>query len=154
MFAVTFVYDSFRVLLAKGRHCGQIIKISKFLFFIFGCSRCSLLACRLYLVSKNRDCSWLQCAGFSFQWLLLWNVGSRALAQKLWCTGLVPPPHVGPGIQGPGPGIRTRTWSDQESGCQTRDQTCMPCISMWILNHWTTRGVQQVLIFDAWKTDN
>ena len=96
----------------------QIIKISKFLFFIFGCSRCSLLACRLYLVSKNRDCSWLQCAGFSFQWLLLWNVGSRALAQKLWCVGLTALRHVG------------SSW--------TRDQTLVFCIGRQILYHRAT----------------
>ena len=24
----------------------------------------------------------------------------------------------------------------------TRDQTCIPCIERWILNHWTTREVR------------
>ena len=24
---------------------------------------------------------------------------------------------------------------------QTRDETCLPCIGRWILNHWTTREV-------------
>lgn len=38
----------------------------------------------------------LQFAGFSFQGLLLlWSVGSRGLAQSLWCMGLVAPHNVG-----------------------------------------------------------
>ena len=24
---------------------------------------------------------------------------------------------------------------------QARDQTCIPCVGKWILNHWTTRKV-------------
>ena len=60
-----------------------------------------------------------QCGGFSSQWLLLlWNKGSRTLglqqlrfpgsrvqAQKLWCTGLFDPQHVG--------------------SSRTRDRTCV-----------------------------
>ena len=42
-------------------------------------------------------------------------------AQYLWCTGLVPPRHVG------------SSW--------TRARTCVPCIGRWILNHCTTREV-------------
>ena len=29
----------------------------------------------------------------------------------------------------------------------TRDQTCIPCIARWILNHWTTREVPYTTIF-------
>ena len=29
----------------------------------------------------------------------------------------------------------------------TRDQTCIPCIGRWILNHWTTREVPAVTLF-------
>ena len=29
---------------------------------------------------------------------------------------------------------------------QTRDQTGVPCIGRWILNHWTTRQVQDLLL--------
>ena len=46
-----------------------------------------------------------------------------AQAQQLWCMGLVALRHVG--------------------SSQTRDQTCVPCTGMWILNHWTTREVLQ-----------
>ena len=28
----------------------------------------------------------------------------------------------------------------------TRDQTCVPCIGRWILNHWTTREAQDALV--------
>ena len=53
------------------------------------------------------------CMGFSLQWLLLLlTTGSRHM-------GLVVPWHVG--------------------SSQTRDRTCVPCISMWIVNHWTPR---------------
>ena len=37
----------------------------------------------------------------------------------MWHTGLVAQRHV--------------------ESCQTRDQTGVPCIARWILNHWTTR---------------
>ena len=40
-------------------------------------------------------------------------------AQLLWCMGLAALCHVG--------------------SSQARDQTCVPCIARWILNHWTTR---------------
>ena len=44
-------------------------------------------------------------------------------AQKLWPMALVTPQHV--------------------ESSQTRDQTGVPCIGRWILNHWTTREVQK-----------
>ena len=52
----------------------------------------------------------------------MWSIGSRAHGlQYLWCTGLVAPHHVG------------FSW--------TRDQTRVPCIGRWILNHWNTSEV-------------
>ena len=42
-------------------------------------------------------------------------------AQQLWSTGLAALWHV--------------------ESSRTRDQTCVPCICRWILNHWTTREV-------------
>ena len=33
----------------------------------------------------------------------------------------------------------------------TRNQTCVPCIGRWILNHWTTREVPYCPIF-KWQT--
>ena len=30
---------------------------------------------------------------------------------------------------------------------QTRDQNGVPCIGRWILNHWTTREVLELMIF-------
>ena len=96
----------------------------------------------LSLVAASQGYSSLRCAGFSFQWLLqlrstdsrsasfsscgtraqqLWLTGSRAQAQQLQRTGLVAPWHVG--------------------SSRTRDQTCVPCIGRWILNHCATRDV-------------
>ena len=64
----------------------------------------------------------LGCLGFS-SWAMwvqyLGLPGSRAQAQWLWHTGLVPPWPVG------------SSW--------TRDWTCVPCIGRWILYHWATR---------------
>ena len=64
---------------------------------------------------------WGMC--FSLRCLLsLQSMGSRAHGlQKLWHMGLAAPWHV---------------WSSQ-----TRDQTRVPCIGRWILNHRTTREV-------------
>ena len=55
--------------------------------------------------------------------LLLQGMGSRVLGSVVKYTGLVAPSCVG--------------------SSQTRDQTHIPCIGRWILNHWTTREVQQ-----------
>ena len=32
----------------------------------------------------------------------------------------------------------------------TRDQTCVPCIGRWILNHWTIREVPQSFILNTY----
>ena len=48
------------------------------------------------------------------------SCGSQAL--ELWLTGLVAPRYVG--------------------SSPTRDPTHVPCTGRWILNHWTTREVQ------------
>ena len=65
----------------------------------------------------------LQCVGFSLQWLLLLrNMGPRVLRlQTFWVKGLVAPRRV--------------------KLYHTRDQTQVPCVSSWILSHWTTREV-------------
>ena len=47
--------------------------------------------------------------------------GFRARAQQLSCTGVITPQHVEPS--------------------QTRDQTYVPCIGRWILNHSPIREV-------------
>ena len=87
----------------------------------------SLLLCRLYLVSVSASYSPLQCKGFSLWWLLLLqSTGSRAWAQESWSTGF---------------------WLWCGGSSQTRDWTHVPCISRWILNHWTTREVQKVRIY-------
>ena len=82
---------------------------------------------RLSLIEVSGGYSLLWRTGFSLQWLLLLqsigsrHAGSRVQAQKLRCTGLVTPQHVG--------------------SIQTGDQTHVPCTGRWILNHWTTREV-------------
>ena len=48
-------------------------------------------------------------------------------AQKLWCTGLVAPWHVG--------------------FSQTSDRTHIPCIGRQILNHWACREVLRFPFF-------
>ena len=58
----------------------------------------------------------VSCCGASL--VLGHRLSARGLS-KLWCTGLVAPWHVG------------SSW--------IRDQTSVPCIGRWILNHWTTR---------------
>ena len=73
------------------------------------------------------------CMGFSPRWLLLlWSTGSGALAQNLWCTGLVAPRHVG--------------------SSRTRNGTRVPFIGRCILHHWTTREVLFfIFFFSAWR---
>ena len=61
----------------------------------------------------------------------LWIKGSRArasvtAAQELSSCGLVALRHV--------------------ESSQTKDQTSVPCIDKWILNHWTTKKVQDPYI--------
>ena len=48
-------------------------------------------------------------------------------AQQLWQAGSVALQHVG------------SSW--------TRDQTHVPCIDRWILNHWTTKNVPEMLFW-------
>ena len=67
-------------------------------------------------------CTGFMCTGFmscSTWTQQLWPVGSKALAQQLWCTGLVALWHVGYSL--------------------TRSQTIVLCFARQILNHWTTR---------------
>ena len=104
-----FFYIKFTLFLTiLGLHCCTVF-----------CS-CSELG---LLFSRGSLCS----TGFPLRWfLLLWNTGSRHMgfsscsswAQQLWCLGLAAP------------------WQVKSS--QTRNQTCVPCIGRWILNHWTT----------------
>ena len=42
----------------------------------------------------------------------------------MWCMGIAAPWHV--------------------ESSQTRDQTQVPCVGRWILNHWTTREVPRM----------
>ena len=88
-------------------------------------------ASRLSLVVANRGCCLVAGHGL----LLLQITGFRPTsfsscyiqAQKLWLMGLVGPMHG--------------------ESTQTRDQTCVPSIDRWILNHWTTRKVLNILIY-------
>ena len=81
--------------------------------------------------------SLLRCAGFSLQWLLSWNTGSRGLgfhscgmkAQELRCLGLAALQYV--------------------ESSQTRDRTRISCINSWIVNHWTAREVHSMLSFKS-----
>ena len=116
-----------------------------YLFINFWLHWVFVAPCRLSLVVASGGYSSLQCMDFSLWWLLLlrsmgsrhegfsscgtraqqlWLVGSRAQAQQLWRTGLVAPWHVG------------SSW--------IRDQTHVPCIGRWILNHCATREVLQM----------
>ena len=72
-----------------------------------------------------------RCTGFSScsTWAQqLWLAGCRAQAQQLQCMGLVALQHVG------------SFW--------TRDQTRVPCIGRWILNHRATREVHERIVLN------
>ena len=70
----------------------------------------------------SRCSKWELLSSCGARLLLLQSTGSRARAQWLWHTGLVPLWHV--------------------ESPRIRDQTCVPSIGRQILNHWTTREVQ------------
>ena len=53
--------------------------------------------------------------------------GLQGVQAQEWRTGLVAPGHV--------------------ESSQSRDRTCVACISRQILNHWTTREVQHSTFF-------
>ena len=74
-----------------------------------------------YLVASDLSCSTqdlccicgISCWGVPY----VWHPGYRAFGFSSWgLSGLVVPRHP------------------------IRDQTCVPCITRWIPNHWTTRG--------------
>ena len=125
-----------------------IFKFLNFLFIYFWLRWVFVAARGLSLVEANRGYSSLWCTGFSLRWLLLlqstgsrhvgfsscgtwaqqlWLAGSRVKAQQLWRTGLVAPQHVG------------SSW--------TRDQTHVPCVGRWILNHCATGEVPSSVLF-------
>ena len=73
-----------------------------------------------------------RCMGFNnySTWVLQFQLaGFRAWAQQIWCTGLGAPWHV--------------------ESSQTRDQTCVLCISKQIPIHWATREVSVVFLNSA-----
>ena len=94
--------------------------------FIFGCSgswwlRAGFLQLWREGPAPRGRVQASHCGHFSYS-------GARALGtqvQKSWCTGLVALRHV--------------------DSSQTRDRTCVLCISRWILIHRTTREVPLLL---------
>ena len=91
--------------------------------------------CGLSLVAvKGGD--WLLWVDFSFWWLfLLQSVGSRAHGfQQLWHVGTV---CVAVWFQSLGSVVVAHglSCSAHVDSSQTRDQTRVPCIGRWILNH-------------------
>ena len=87
-------------------------------------------ACRPSLVAVSRDYSSLQCTAFSLQWLLIAEHRVQMCRhQQLWYMCLVAPSHVG--------------------SSQTRNQTHVPCIGRWILNHSPTREIPIPHCFDC-----
>ena len=114
-------------------HYLLLISASFVLFFIFylWLHWVFIAACGFSLVAESSGYSSLQCTGFSLWWLLLLrSVGSRACGHLyLWVTGSVAARHVG------------SSW--------TRDQTHVPCIGRWILNHWITRELPH-LFYSCW----
>ena len=104
----------------------------KFYLFILCCAGSSLLL-GLFSSCRAEATLQLQFTGFSLQWLFflwitgsracklqqLWLPGYRALAQYLWCMGLVPLWHMG--------------------SCWIRDRTCVPCIGRQILYYYAPR---------------
>ena len=145
----TVVYESLYFLIASQMmeiisNIGQFYRLGisflkiSILFKIFGCVGSSLLCAgflQLRQVGATFHCGARAsyCGGFSCYRALgmwaqqLWLAGSRAQDQQLWRTGLVVPRHVG------------SSW--------TRDQTHVPCIGRWVLNHCATREFPQISIF-------
>ena len=39
-------------------------------------------------------------------------------------------------------------------GSLTRDQTCVPCVGRWILNHWTTKEVPELALMRNMRSNN
>ena len=69
----------------------------------------------------------LQCEGLSLRWLLL----LQSTGSRMWASVFVAP---------------RLTCSKACKIFPDRDQTCVPCISRQILNHWTTREVLDHLL--------
>ena len=98
--------------------------------------------CKLSLEAVSRGCSLVAEHGLfisgaflaeenvlqGMQVQQLWLAGTRAQSRQLWHVGVVAPQHG-------------ESWG-------TRDQTCVPCISRWILNDCTTREVLLAFIFE------
>ena len=98
----------------------SILYIYIIYIYIYRLHRVFMASHELSLVAASGGYS--SCTGFSLQWLILWIPGSRAFGlQQLGCMGLVTSRLV--------------------ESSRTRDQTCVPCIGRWILNHLTTRKV-------------
>ena len=90
---------------------------------------CPLLVLKYYLFLHGCAGSAL-CAGFlQLPWAgLLSTCGARAS------------PHGGSSCCGAGvPGYTGSVALRPVGSSWTRDGTCVPCISRWVLNHWTTR---------------
>ena len=110
------------------------VGLSLFFFlqsFGFGCAGSLLRRHGLPLAVRAGAPLQMGCAGLLLWWLpWLWSTGSWYIgfrtcglqAQWLWCVCLVGPQQVG--------------------SSQTRDQTHVPCIGRWILNHRTTMDVR------------
>ena len=97
-----------------------------FLTFIYLFLAALVLCCCPWASSSGGEWGLLfsRCSGFSLWCLLLFqSLGSRAHGLSSCSTqGSVALRHV--------------------ESSQTRDQTRVPCIDRWILNHWITREVQ------------
>ena len=95
-----------------------------YLFICFGLCWVFLATHRLSLAVVSGGYSLLPCVGFSLQWLLLLqSTGSRSRGLSSYSTQAWLP------------------WGTWDLGPWTRDQTCVPCVSSQILNHWATREV-------------
>ena len=75
-------------------------------------------------------------------------VHSLLIAVASLC-GAWAPGHMGSVVQWAGSAVAPYglTGPEHVASSQTRDQTCVPRIGRQILNHWTTRKVQEALFF-------
>ena len=115
-----------------------LIVLSFFFFSFFWLRWVFVATWGLSVFPASGSYSSLRCTSFSLLWpVLLWSTGSRCVgfsscstwAQWLWLTGLVALRNMG------------SSW--------TRDQTHVPCIGRWILNHCATREVITVFLMLA-----
>ena len=110
-------------------------KIFVYLFLHFWLCGVFVVVCGLSLVVANRGYPSLKYTIFLLQWLLLrWSTGCRHVDSVIVAHGLSCPVSCGNLLD-------LGSKSPRPLGPQAWDQTCVPFIGRWILNHLATKEV-------------